>query len=160
MLSKAEFQGCPFYRSLQRLEWCIAAKKIGQIILKMQKLSQPHPGIIESFADDDGVQSFTVELFDIRSPYDMEWKQKKPDAATKDTLRKDYEKSTLRFIATQLGRWRAKEPRIEPTSILWQDHMHRLTDAASATDRLHCLGHSTDCLSNRDLAARDIMVEI
>ena len=127
--------------------WCTAAKEIGQIILEMQKLSHPHPGIIESSTDDDGVQSFTVEPFDIRSPYDMEWKRKKPDAATKDSLRKDYEKSTLWFIATQLGRWRAKELRIEPTSILWRDHMHRLTDAASAMDRLHCLGHNTNCLS-------------
>ena len=139
--------------------WCTAAKEIGQIILEMQKLSHPHPGIIES-STDDGVQSFTVEPFDIGSPYDMEWKQKKLDAATKDSLRKDYEKSTLWFIAAQLERWRAKELRIEPTSILCRDHMHRLTDAASAMDRLHCLRHNMNCLSHRDLAARNIMVEI
>lgn len=141
-------------------QWRIAAKEVAHIILKLQCIKHPHPGIITSSTGDNGVQSFTVEPFEIKSPIDLEGRQMQAQYGSRSTVLQDYERNTLRFFATQFGRWRARELQVDPTSILWLDHMHRLADMVSAMYRLGCLGDDTNCLSHGDLAARNIMVQI
>ena len=141
-------------------QWCIAAKEVAHIILELQSIKHPHPGIITPSTGDNGVQSFTVEPFDVKSPVDPEGGQMQAQYGSRSTVLQNYELNTLRFFATQFGRWRARELQVDPTSILYLDHMHRLTDMVSAMYRLGCLGDDTNCLSHGDLAARNIMVQI
>jgi len=144
-------------------QWCTMAKEIGLLLLELQKIKNPAPGLIETSTKDDGVQAFTVCPFDIRHPFDLEWKVKQ---ATSKTLEADnekfqywYEKDTFHFFATQFGRWRAEELQSSPISILGNDQMHRLTDVVSAMNRLGIFDNNHNCLTHMDLAPRNIMVE-
>ena len=148
-------------RELTTEHWCTIAREIGRKMLSLQNITNPTPGLIEACTNEDGSHSFSVCPFDIKSAYDVNWRQKVAEvtAEEKETALRNYEKSTLMFLATQFGRWRAVELRREPQGILYWDFMHRLMDAASQMDRVCCLGDDTNCLAHLDLAARNTMVE-
>ena len=145
-------------------QWCTLAKEIGGMILEMQNISNPTSGLIESSTKDDGTQSFTVCPFDIRRPYDMEWKQTQANSKTLEAdnakVLRWYGEDTLHFFVTQFGRWRAEELQTSPITMLYKDQMHRLTDVVSEMNRLGIFGKSENCLTHMDLAARNIMVEV
>lgn len=144
-------------------QWCAIAKEIGGIMLKLQTMSNPVPGVIEAVTNEDGIQAFAVKPFDIKPPLEKDWKLKQAsplfDADNSGALHY-YQKSTLDFFLTQFGRWRAEELRINPTESLHPHFMERLATTASQMDKLGCLGDNKNCLSHLDLAARNIMVEI
>ncbi|MCJ1455059.1 hypothetical protein MMC28_005413 [Mycoblastus sanguinarius] len=139
---------------------CSIARDIGRTMLAFQDLTNPTPGLIESCTAENGSSTFFVCPFDIKLPHDMQWKQKAAAADNNTIILKSYGKSTLHFLATQFGRWRADELQRDPESILYWDFMHRLTDAASQMDRIFCLGENENCLAHLDFAPRNIMVEI
>lgn len=171
---------------LSTKQLCSIARQLGRTMLALHDITHPAPGLIEfSYVNEDGSsvessverviftkqttafeesQTFTVVPFDIKHPYDMEWKEKaaKIDStpAEKAHILESYGKSTLHFLATRFGRWRADELRRRPESMLDWDFMHRLTDAASQMKRLFCLGENENCLAHLDFAPRNIMVEI
>ena len=148
---------------LSHEQWCEIARQIGRIMLQIQEMSSPIPGLIEEVTEEDGVQAFSVKPFDIKPPFEKEWTLKRAsllfDADNSRAL-EYYEKSTLDFFLAQFGRWRAEELRINPTEILHPHFMERLAATASQMNRLGCLGDNKNCLSHLDLAARNIMVEV
>ncbi|CAD6591358.1 MAG: hypothetical protein ASARMPRED_005355 [Alectoria sarmentosa] len=148
---------------LSHEQWCTIAREIGRIMLQFQEMSNPVPGLIEDVTKEDGVQSFTVNPFDIKPPFEKDWtlKQRSPlfDADNSRAL-EYYQKSTLDFFLAQFGRWRAEELRIDPTEILHPHFMERLAVTASQMNRMGCLGDNKNCLSHLDLAPRNIMVEV
>ena len=148
---------------LTHQQWCVIAREIGRIMLKFQDMSNPVPGLIEQVTKDDGVQAFVIAPFDIKPPFEKDWKLKQASPlfnADNSRALEYYEKSTLEFFLTQFGRWRAEELRINPTEILHPHFMERLAATASQMDRLGYLGDNKNCLSHLDLAAQNIMVEV
>ena len=138
---------------------CAAAEETGQIIRTLQTLRASKPGIVEASPADDGAQKFSVVPFDIKSPYDEDWKAKIPhhvsdeedDAATQ---------TPLDWFGTQFGRWFAHELLESPAQILYWDYQFRFVQVAKQMDSLDILGDGENCLCHFDLAARNIMVQI
>ena len=151
-------------QGLSPKQWCSLAKQIAQLIQELQSLTNPTPGIIENSTKDDGVQNFTVCPFDIRRPFETEWKRRQAQSLTfSDENRKAlylYEKDTCSFLATQFGRWRAEELRFFPIDILYKDQMRQLADVASEMNAYGMFGANENCLTHMDLAPRNIMVEV
>ena len=54
---------------------------MGEVVLALQAVQNPTPGIVEASLAEDGAQRFRVRLFDIKSPYDDDWKAKVPHHA-------------------------------------------------------------------------------
>ena len=152
---------CP---GMSHKQWCTLAKEIAGMIIDLRKLSNPTSGLIESTTKDDVVQHFSVCPFDIRKPFDREWKKRQANSMTFEAdnayALRWYEKDTFHFFATQFGRWMAEELQCNPITIMYKNQMQQLTDVASAMDRLGIFGDSRNVFTHMDLAPRNIMVEV
>lgn len=149
---------------LSHKQWCKLAIEVGRIIIELQKVTSPTPGLVEAATREDRVQTFKTIPFDIKNPHDMEYQKRQANSSTLEDENAEvlhwYEEDTLNFFATQFGRWKAEELRRDPTTILWRDQMQRLTDVASAMNRLGIFRGNENCLAHLDLAPRNIMVEL
>ena len=137
---------------------CTVAQEIGKIILALQDVKNSSPGIIEARLADDGSQEFSVRRFDIKSPYDVEWKTKITDHAHEEEVENSTQ-TALDWFATQFGRWLADELIANPAQILYWDYQIRFVKVAKEMDSLNILGDGQNCLCHFDLAARNIMVD-
>ena len=144
-------------------QWCTMAREIGRLILELQKIGNPTPGLIENAAKDDEGPKFSICPFDIRSPRDQEWKKKQASSMTfladNAKMLRLYEEGTYHFLATQFGRWRADTLHSCPIDILYRDQMRLLAEVASEMNALGMFS-AGNCLTHMDLAARNIMVEL
>lgn len=144
---------------LSHAQRCTVAQEIGKIVLTLQSIKNPTPGIVEASPVGDGAQNFIVRPFDIKSPYDEDWKAKIPiyvsdEASEVATL------DPLTWFGTQFGRWLAHELLQSPAQILYWDYQLQFVEAAKRMDSLGILGDGQNCLCHFDLAARNVMVEI
>lgn len=137
---------------------CKIAEEIGKMILALQAVKNPTPGMIEA-SGDDRAQKYIVRPFDVKSAYDGDWKSKipafKPDEATA-TAQQD----PLQWFGTQFGRWLAYELLQSPDQILYWDYQLRFVKAAREMEEIGFLGDGQNCLHHFDLAARNFMVQI
>ena len=144
-------------------EWCSVAREVGHIMLALQKTTRPFPGLVEAGTSESGEQVFTVCPFDIKSPFDMNWKANAATYAMTYPVnpgdRDEFERSTFYLLVELLGRWRARELRNKPAGILYWHHMHRLVDVASQMNEMGFLGDNSNNLCHLDLADRNIMVQ-
>lgn len=138
---------------------CIVAQEIGKVILALQDVKSPTPGIVEASLADDGSQKFSVRPFDIKSPCDIDWKTKIPNHNS-DTETETTNQSPLDWFGTQFGRWLAKELLASPAQILYWDFQYRFVEVAKQMNSLGILGDGQNCLCHFDLAARNVMVQI
>ena len=138
---------------------CTVAQEMGKIILALQAVKKSTPGFVEASPSADGAQNFSVRPFDIKSPYDDDWKAKIPhhthekgdDAATQ---------TPIDWFGTQFGRWLANELLANPAQILYWDYQIQFVQVAKQMDSLGILGDGQNCLCHFDLAARNVMVQI
>ena len=138
---------------------CVVAQEIGKVILALQDVKSPTPGIVEASLADDGSQTFSVRPFDIKSPYDMDWKTKIPNHTPgKETQTEN--QSSLNWFGTQFGRWLAHELLESPAQILYWDYQLQFVQAAKEMERVGYLGNGQNCLCHFDLEARNVMVQI
>ena len=138
---------------------CQVAREIGKIILTLQAVTNPTPGIIESSSADNGSQKFSVRPFDIKSPYDDNWKAKIPNYAPDE----EYQTATQtpqEWFGTQFGRWLAQELLENPAQILYWDYQYQFVQVTKQMDSLDILGDGYNCLCHFDFAARNIMVQV
>ena len=137
---------------------CKIAEEIGKIVLALQAVKSPTPGIIEA-SGDERAQSYIVRPFDVKSAYDGDWKSKipgfKPDGATATS-----QQDPLQWLGTQFGRWLAYELLQSPGQILYWDYQLRFVKAAREMEEFGFLGDGQNCLHHFDLAARNFMVQI
>lgn len=138
---------------------CTVAQEIGKIILALQDVKNSSPGIIEARLADDGSQEFSVRRFDIKSPYDVDWKTKITDHAHKEEVEASTQ-TPVDWFATQFGRWLANELLASPSQILYWDYQLQFVKAAKQMAHFGFLGNGQNCLCHFDLAARNIMVQI
>ena len=95
--------------------------------------------------------------FDIKSPYDVDWKAKIPHHVS-DEENDVATQTPLDWFGTQFGRWLAHELLESPAQILYWDYQFRFVQVAKQMDSLGILGDGKNCLCHFDLAARNIMV--
>ena len=138
---------------------CKVAREVGRIILALQALTNPTPGIIESSSADNGSPKFIVRPFDIKSPYDDNWKAKIPNYAS-DAEDQTPVQTPEEWFGTQFGRWLAHELLENPAQILYWDYQYQFVQVAKQMSSLDILGDGYNCLYHFDLAARNIMVQI
>ena len=138
---------------------CKVAREIGKIILALQAVTSPTPGIIESSSVDNGSQKFSVRPFDIKSPYDENWKAKIPNCA-RDEENQTAPQTPEEWFGTQFGRWLAHELLENPAPILYWDYQYQFVQVTKQMDSLDILGDGYNCLCHFDFAARNIMVQI
>ena len=137
---------------------CTVAHEVGKVVLALQAVTNPTPGIVESSSADGGSQKFSVRPFDIKSPYDDKWKEKVPlyvpnegdDTATQ---------TPQEWFGTQFGRWLAHELLENPAQILYWDYQYQFVQVTKQMDSLDILGDGENCLCHFDLAARNIMIQ-
>ena len=138
---------------------CTVAQEIGRILVALQAVTRSTPGIVETSSADTGSQKFVVQPFDIRSPYDDEWKAKLP----RHTLDKGNDASNQtpeEWFGTQFGRWLAHELHENPTQILYWDYQYQFVEVTKQMNSLGILGDGQNCLCHFDLAARNVMVQV
>ena len=138
---------------------CTVAEETGQVILALQSVKSSKSGIVEAASVDDGTQKFSVRPFDIKSPYDDDWKAKIP-LHVSDEGDDALTQTPLEWFGTQFGRWLAHELLESPAQILYWDYQFRFVQVAKQMDSLGILGDGENCLCHFDLAARNIMVQI
>lgn len=138
---------------------CTVAQEIGKIILALQAVKNSKPGIVEASPTDDGAQNFSVRPFDVKSPYDEDWKTKIPHHVS-DEGDDTAIQTPKEWFGTQFGRWLAKELLDNPAQILYWDYQYQFVQVAKQMDSLDILGDGQNCLCHFDLAARNIMVQI
>lgn len=137
---------------------CIVAQEIGKIILALQDVKNPTPGIVEATQADDGTQKFFVRPFDIRSPCDVDWKAKIPHYVPNDEVGSATQ-TPEEWFATQFGRWLANELLENPAQILYWDYQYQFVQVTKQMDSLGILGDGQNSLCHFDLAARNIIVQ-
>ena len=138
---------------------CTVAEETGQIILALQTVKNSKPGIVEASPANERAQKFSVGPFDIKSPYDVDWKAKIPHHVS-DEENDVATQTPLDWFGTQFGRWLAHELHESPAQILYWDYQFRFVQVAKQMDSLGILGDGENCLCHFDLAARNIMVQI
>ena len=138
---------------------CIVAREVGKIILALQAVTNPTPGIIESSSADNESRKFSVRPFDIKSTYDENWKAKIPDYAQNEE-NQPATQTPEEWFGTQFGRWLAHELLENPAQILYWDYQYQFVQVTKQMDSLDILGDGYNCLCHFDLAARNIMVQI
>lgn len=135
------------------------AQEVGKIILALQAITNPTPDIIESSSADNGPLKFSVRPFDIKSPYDDNWKAKIPNYAS-DAENQTAIQTPEEWFGTQFGRWFAHELLENPGQILYWDYQYQFVQVTKQMSSLDILGDGCNCLYHFDLAARNIMVQI
>ena len=138
---------------------CKVAREIGKIILALQAVTNPTPGIVESSSADNGSQKFSIRPFDIKSPYDDNWKAKIPTYAPNEENQTVFQ-TPEEWFGTQFGRWLAYELLENPAQILYWDYQSQFVQVTKQMGSLDILGDGYNCLCHFDFAARNIMVEI
>lgn len=127
---------------------------MGKIILALQAVKKSAPGLVEASSAENGAQKFSVRPFDIKSPYDEDWKAKLPhhthdqggDAATQ---------IPIDWFGMQFGRWLANELLANPAQILYWDYQFQFVQVAKQMGSLGIPGNGQNCLCHFDLAARN-----
>ena len=137
---------------------CTVAQDVGEIILALQSVTNPVPGIVEASSASDNTQKFSVRQFDIKSPYDDDWKAKIP-ARISDEGVESTTQNAREWFGTQFGRWLVHELHDNPSQILWWDYQFQFVQVTKQMDALDLLDGES-CLCHFDLAARNILVEI
>ena len=97
--------------NMSHKQWCTLAKDLGHLILELQKIEHPTPGLIETILKEEAVQSFHIRPFDIRRPRNINWKQEQANSPTREAdneIALQWYKDTFNFFAAQFGR--AKMP--------------------------------------------------
>ncbi len=161
------------YPNLNHEQKCTFAKEFALLLLQLQDIMHPFPGLIEASANSDDDRSFTVRPFDLETclgrapeqdltdkfpffdvrPFVKDWKPSgKPP----------FDETTYYFMLAQFGRWKALELRCDPASIGWMKHYDRLVTMARQMDDLGLLGDDENCICHLDLlgAPRNIMADI
>lgn len=138
---------------------CTVAQEMGKVVLALQAVKNPTPGIVEASTAGNGAQKFRVRPFDIKSPYDEDWKAKVPHHAD-DEEDDTTTQTALGWFGTQFGRWLANELLANPAQILYWDYQFQFVQIAKQMDSLGILGDGQNCLCHFDLAARNVMVQI
>ncbi|CAF9936692.1 hypothetical protein IMSHALPRED_010864 [Imshaugia aleurites] len=138
---------------------CTAAQEIGKVILALQAVKNPIPGIIEASVADDGSQKFSVRPFDLKGPYDADWKTKISNHNSDEEIGTTTQ-TPLDWFGNQFGRWFAKELLSSPGQILYWDYQYQFVQVAKQMDSLDILGNGENCLCHFDLEARNVMVQI
>lgn len=172
--SDLQHHGKPtFYPDLSHEQKCTFAKEFALILLKLNRVMHPIPGLIEASIDSDNHQDFTVRHFELRTPsgYQPEldlntglpFFQARPfvkDWEPPESL--PFEESTYYFMAAQFGRWQAQSLRRDPASICWSDKYERLATMMAQMHALGFLGNDENCVCHLDLlgSPRNIMAEI
>ena len=161
------------YPKLSHEQKCTFTKDFALLLLKLQGILHPFPGIIEASSDSHNDRDFIVRHFDLETalgyrpetdlntrldafqvrPFVKDWK---PPENVPSKL------STYYFMLVQFGRWKALELRQEPTSIAWSKTYDRLVTMALQMDDLGFLGDDENCVCHLDLlgAPRNIMADI
>ena len=149
------------YPNLTHEENCTVARELGKIILGLQEVHSPYPGLIENGVPTTDPDVFNIKPFDIKTRHDKEWKMKPQDHVTwtNDKYERRYG-TTIDFLITQFGRWRAHELQDDPSGIVYWNYQHRFVETAQAMDRLGIFGDKDNCLCHLDFAARNILVDI
>ncbi|KAF6218204.1 hypothetical protein HO133_006165 [Letharia lupina] len=138
---------------------CTVAQEVGKIILALQDVDNSTPGVVEASPADDGAQNFSVRPFDIKSPYDVDWKTKIPDHIP-DEETEPATQTPLNWFGTQFGRWLAHELLDNPAQILYWDYQYQFVQVTKQMDSIGILGDGQNCLCHFDLAARNVMVQV
>lgn len=161
------------YLNLNHEQKCTFAKEFALLLLQLDDIMHPFPGLIEASADSDSDGSFTVRPFELETasgyvpeqdlttllpffkvrPFVKDWEPSgKPP----------FEQSTYYFMLAQFGRWKARELRCDPASIAWSKDYDRLVTMALQMNDLGFLGDDDNCICHLDLlgAPRNIMADI
>lgn len=149
------------YPNLSHDRNCTIARELGKVLIALQGVINPLPGLIESAPIPEDENAFTVRPFDIKLHHDKDWESKTQDYTqwTQDQHNKFYG-TTLDFLITQFGRWRADELYRDPSGIAWWDYQHRFVGIAKEMNQLGMLSDSQNCLCHLDFAARNVMVDV
>lgn len=148
------------YPNISKEQIRTITKEIGKIILKLQSVTNAHPGIVEFSSKECDSDTFAVRPFDIKAPHDKDWMSKPVDHESWDQDKhKSLYEDTLNFFIAQFGRWRADELIKDSSCIAWWDYMHRFVDIAKQMSRLGVFDDNQHCLCHLDFNARNIMVD-
>ena len=143
-----------FYPDLTYKQKCEFATQFGKILLALQATSNPFPGRIEFFSDDDDTQKFTIH------PFEVAMNPLATDSGLDDALDVPTYKTTLDFFLSQFFRWKAAA--LRDNNNLKTKYMERLTDAVCQMNQCGFLSDDRICLCHLDLALapRNIMADI
>lgn len=162
-----------FYVNLNQEQKCTFARDFALLLLELQSIMHPFPGLIEASADGANDRDFTVRpyILETISGYEpeLDLNIKLPFFQTRPFVenweppkRAPLEQTTYYFMLAQFGRWKAMELRCGPATIGWSNQYDRLATMAIQMDELGFLGNDLNCLCHLDLlgAPRNIMVDI
>ena len=145
-------------------QWCSVAGQLGHIILELQQVTNTAPGLIENSGKIGGFSNLKVSPFDIRKPFDSDWKKKQETSLTFETDNERYlymyKKDTFRFLVIQLARWRSEELHQRALDILDIEHMHHLINILIEIYEIGYFSDRVNCLLHINLTTRNIMVEL
>ncbi|CAF9916092.1 hypothetical protein IMSHALPRED_002972 [Imshaugia aleurites] len=145
------------FTQLTHEQQCSFATEFGLILRKLQGMSHPTPGQIETFANQQGVQEYRVRAFDVDA--DPFGENPELDHISLAALAPTFN-STLDFCQSQFKRWEAAASKHD--DILKVEYMKCLAAIATQMNEAGFLGDNENCLCHLDLnhAPHNIMVNI
>lgn len=142
------------YPKLSHNQNIILVKEVCKIILGLQTVTQPFPGLIQLKSSDGAGSGFSVRPIDLKSTFAtglterpqeiLKWEPKADDA---------YD-----FFTVQFGRWLAQELLRDPRRIAYRDYQTRFMEAARQMNGMGFFEGQGNCLCHLGLYARNILV--
>ena len=149
------------YPNLSHKQNLTIVEEICNVIRRLQTATESTPGLLELDNHAESSEKYRIHPFEIKSPFDTEWKAKSQDYAKWSHKQLESLYGTTRdFFVTQFGRWRAFELSNDPQGILHWDYQHRFVEVAEQMNRLGVFKDQEFCLCHLDFYARNIMVDL
>ena len=148
-VSGHDLQAC--IQDLDQEQLCVLTKELGGILIALQSVKNPAPGVIEATYD-EGWSRFCVRPFELKTPFGIVQEPREGQEVTSSQ-----QQTTLGFFRVQLGRWKAADAQYGEHKVhLWDC----LIAAAGQIDQAGFFDDDDNCLSHLDFQARNIMVDV
>ena len=142
------------YPKLSHNQNIVLVKEVCKIILALQTITQPFPGLIQLKSSDGAGSGFSVRPIDLKSAFATGWTER-PQEILKWAPKAD---DAYDFFTVQFGRWLAQELLRDPRRIAYRDYQTRFMEAARQMDGMGFFKDQGNCLCHLGLYARNILV--
>ena len=142
------------YPRLSHKQNIVVVEEVSRIILALQPVAAPFPGLIQLRSSDGARFDYSVRPIDLEPTLATEWRKRPLEEFTWEPKADD----AYDFFAVQFGRRLAQELLRDPRRIACEDYQTRFMEAARQMSDMGVFKDQGNCLCHLGLYARNIVV--